>query len=337
MSKPPDLFDPIIADAKLDPLFRVLMGSEHHRRAREAINAAFARMGDPNGHFASQFQGSSFHARLFEIACFSYLEASGFAPDRGFSAPDFMVSKEGLKVAVEVTTANPPDGADRDIGATRIENLSFELILEKTAIEFPRRMNAALKKKAGRQYHAEGHVAGKPIVLMIQPAFEAGSNFYIDESLAPCLFGDGSEAPGFFGRDDARPISAVVYCNGFTVSKFWRLSSLDLFRTTLRAIREGACRIEGDATPNEPKFYRLDVGDPANPQETWSEGVTVFLNPNAITPLPVGVFPASCTVALRGRSISRQVKGFHPLTSVMVASPRRDCRGNEAAVDEAAS
>jgi hypothetical protein len=323
MSKPKDLFNPIIADAKLDPLFRVLMCSEHHGRAREAINAAFARMGDPNGHFASQFQGSSFHARLFEIACFSYLEASGFAPGRGFSAPDFMVSKGGMEIAVEVTTANPPDGADRDIGAKRIENLSFERILEKTAIEFPRRMNAALKKKAGRQYHAEGHVAGKPIVLMVQPAFEAGANFYVDESLAPCLFGDGQETSGFFSRDDARPISAVVYCNSFTVSKFWRLSSQQLFRTTLRAIREGVCLIQDGRTIHGPLSYRLEVGDTEGPEETWPEGVTLFLNPNAAIPLPAGMFPASSTMVLRGRSVSRVVTGFHPLTSAMIAGPRK--------------
>jgi hypothetical protein len=295
-----------------------------HDLARKDINAAFARMGDPNGQFAAYFQGPAFHARLFEIACFSYLEAAGFVAGRTYDAPDFMVAKSGLEIAVEVVTSNPPDSVSRNIGAMLIEDLPFERIVEKVAREFPRRMNAALKKKVRRGYHQEAHVAGKPIVLMTQPAFEAGANFYIDESLAPCLFGDGGESPGFFDRDDARPISAIAYCNGFTVSKFWRLSSPDLFRTTVRAVREGYCLVELSDDPCEPRHYRFEVGDPLVPHETWAEGVTLFLNPNADTPLPHDILPASCTMAMiRGGSLMKCVSGFHPLTSVMLASPRK--------------
>lgn len=157
---------------------------------------------------------------------------------------------------------------------------------------------------------------------MVQPAFEAGANFYIDESLVTCLFGEDG-TPGFFGRLDARPISAVVYCNGFTVSKFWRLSSPNLFRTRVRAIRDGVCLIQGDRS-GQPRPFRFEVGDPDGPDETWAEGVTVFLNPNADVPLELGVLPASSTITLREDTILRALKGFHPLTSTMIASPRQD-------------
>ncbi|SFJ30108.1 hypothetical protein SAMN02799626_01490 [Caulobacter sp. UNC279MFTsu5.1] len=319
-----DLFDPVLPEDRLDPLYVSLLRSPVHDLARSDINAAFARMGDPNGQFAAYFQGAAFHARLFEIACFSYLEAAGFVADRTYDAPDFMVAKDGVEIAVEVVTANPPDSASRNIGGTLIEDLPLERMMEKVAREFPRRMNTALKKKVRRGYHQEAHVAGKAIVLMTQPAFEAGANFYIDESLAPCLFGDGDENAGFFSRDDARPISAIAYCNGFTVSKFWRLSSPDIFRTRVRAVRKGHCLVELSDNPCQPRRYGFEVGDPAAPQETWAEGVTLFLNPNADIPLVPAVLPASCTMAMtRGGSLMKCVSGFHPLTSVMLASPRK--------------
>jgi hypothetical protein len=318
-----DLFDPAAPEARLDPLYIALLRSPVHQSARDAINAAFARMGDPNGQFAAQFQGLGFHARLFEIACFAYLEAAGLMAGRGYAAPDFLVAKDGVEIAVEALTANVPEGADRNIGAMRIEDLPIERIMEKVATEFPRRMNTALKKKLRRAYHQDAHVAGKPIVLMVQPAFEAGANFYIDSSLEPCLFGDGDQTPGFFNREDARTISAIAYCNGFTVSKFWRLSSPQMFQTTVQALRQGFCLAGLSDDPLQPREYVFKVADPAAPQETWAEGVTLFLNPNAAVPLPSDMLPASCTMAkIAGGALIKCISDFHPITSTMIAGPR---------------
>jgi len=318
-----DLFDPVLPDGRLDPMFLSLSRSAEHAATRRYISAAFARMGDPNGTFISNFQGPSFHARLFEIACFAYLEGAGLFVSRPFTAPDFMATIENVEIAIEVVTANPADGADRDIGAMNLENLPFERIVEKSAVEFPRRMNAALKKKARRAYHEEAHVAGRPIVIMAQPAFEPGANLYIDDALIPCLYGDAEERVGFFGREDARPISAVAYCNGFTVSKFWRLSSPDSFRTRVEAIREGVCLSGLSDEPCRPKHFRYEVGRPETPAEDWAEGLTLFLNPNATIPLPADVLPASCTIAmLRDGTLLKCIGEFHPQASTMLAWPR---------------
>ena len=42
------------------------------------MNALYQRMGDPNGNSLGDFQADGFHTRLFELACFAYLESAGF-------------------------------------------------------------------------------------------------------------------------------------------------------------------------------------------------------------------------------------------------------------------
>lgn len=243
--------------------------------------------------------------------------------DRSHAAPDFMVSKGDVSASVEVTTSNPPDGANRNIGASELESLPPERIIEKSSVEFPRRMIAAFWKKVSRAYDREAHVVGKPIVLMAQPAFEAGANFYVDDALAPSLFGDGQSHPGFFDRDETRPISAIAYCNNFTVSKLSRLGSPGHLQTDWLAIREGFCVVEGTSEPWRPKRFRFEVGHPATPLEAWHEGVTLFLNPNADIPLPAGLLPASCIMArLSDGAVVKCISGFHPVAQTMMATAR---------------
>lgn len=320
MTTPIDLFARCLPAHQHHPNFAALLGSDYHASARAMINEAFARMGDPNGHFVSQFQGYGFHARLFEIACFLYLETAGLAPGRPFDAPDFMVSKAGLDVAVEAMTANPTDGNEADISMLRMEDLSPAEVHERTTVGFPRKMRAALTKKARRGYHTLEYLAGKPLVLMTQPAFEAGSSLYVADALVPMLFGDGENGAGFFARPDAAAISAIAYCNGFAVSKFWRLSGASLFGKSVFAQRHGTCLLPEPGDYPQPREFAFDVGDPDAPEETWWQGVTLFLNPNATVPLPAEFLPATCVIASDSDgSLSMEIDGFHPLTSHMRA------------------
>ena len=64
-------------------------------------------MGDPNGNFVDDYQADGFHSRLFELACFAYLEEAGMNLDRTHEAPDFLASRGGTRIAIEAsTTAN---------------------------------------------------------------------------------------------------------------------------------------------------------------------------------------------------------------------------------------
>jgi hypothetical protein len=48
--------------------------------------------------------------------------------------------------------------------------------------------------------------------------------------------------------------------------------------------------------------------------------VTLFLNPNASHPLPSDILPRTCTFSVLNNVVTRDVHGFHPVTSFMLIS-----------------
>lgn len=215
-----DIFSPTVSEGRFHPQFRDLLNSPYHVEARLLINALYQKMGKPSKSFIRKFQADGFHSHLFEIACFAYLESAGLCPERNHQSPDFMASHDEVQLAIEVTTANPPGEQAADISVRRMENLSAKEIEEKVTVEFPRRMMSILKKKLEFQYDKLPHCIGKPLVLMVAPFFEAGSVYYTDESLIDCLYGI-HQSPGFFDLPNAESVSAVLYCNAFTVPRFF--------------------------------------------------------------------------------------------------------------------
>jgi hypothetical protein len=328
-----DLFNLKIRPERAHPQFTSLQNSPLHGGARDLINAAFSEMGDPNGNFVRDFQGHGFHNRLFELSCFSYLRAAGLELSSRHERPDFIGSRDGLSVAIEVTSANPRADADPDISLLRMEDLTEEEVHRRAREDFPQRMMKSLRKKLQHRYHELPHVAGKPLILMVAPSFEAAPGVYVDESLVPAFYPAASEDPeaAFFARPDASAISAVAYCNSFSVSKFLRLSGSDLGAFGYEAVRWGVALFD-----DEPDFleFRYRVGDDDASDETWPEGVTLFLNPNADTPLPEGFLPASSSFACEGQDIYRRVIGFHPVNSFMFIQPASETAGDEPATVE---
>jgi len=314
-----DLFEPIIAAERFHPQFHDLKNSEAHKSARKLINNLFARMGDPNGNFRRDFQGHGFHARLFEIGCFAYLESAQAKLDRSYESPDFLASINGHTIAIEAVTSNPPQSDNLDISAARMPVLSQDEIDKKVPTEFPGRMAASLRKKLSHRYETLPHVAGKPLVLMIAPFFEPGASFYIDDSLVPLLYGSPEQADSsshFFDREDAASISAVLYCNAFSVSKFWRLADLSWFKGI--ATRSGYCYRGHNNAEKYVGQFEYRVGERGTPPETWAEGVTLFHNPNARYPIASGVLAASSEFKVEDGFLTRQVFGFHPVASIMI-------------------
>lgn len=323
MTKAMDLFQPQMPKARLHTAFHELMGSRLHRDARALMNALYTRMSDPNGNFVKDFQSDGFHSRLFELACFAYIEEGGFNVDRSHPSPDFVVTAEnGTRIAIEATTANPKSGRATDISLRCLENLSQEDIAEKVAREFPQRMNAILKRKLAYNYHEFAHCRDIPFVLSVAPFFEAGAVFYTDESLLPLLYGVGDSAEentAFFALPEAASISGLLYCNAFTVPRFLRMATgWDKVAAETVAHREGLCyRPDGDSVPYQ---FRYRMGHPATPAEFWGEGVTLFVNPNARIPLPDAALPRTCTFSMEGPEVVREIHGFHPVVSFMLIS-----------------
>lgn len=316
-----DLFAPVADRARLHPQFAELLGSPIHQHARVFMAQLARRMGDPNGNFIRDFQTDGFHSRLFELGCFAYLEEAGLSLDRRYEQPDFLVSKNGIHAAIEAVTANPPTGQGTDISLRQMEQLSEDQILEKVSREFPRRMAKVLGRKLSHNYHDLPQCKGKPLVLVTGPFFEAGANFYTDDALFHPLFGtpDGrDEFEPFFQRDDAQHVSAVLYCNQFTVSKFLRLSTDLAALDWMNAKWGGTCFRNRDDESYEISRFNFNLRAPDKPKESWAHGVTLFENPYARHPLPQGLLPASSRVFVDVDGIvTRNVTEFHPVVSFM--------------------
>src|SRR2546430_8386177 len=133
---------------------------------------------------------------------------------------------------------------------------------------------------------------------MVGPFFEAGAGFYTDDGLLYGLFGPPNGAPTeifpFFQREGAANVSAVLYCNRFTVSRFFRLATDFSAGNAPSTIRHGTCYRERGEDHHALTHFTHLLGSPDVPRETWAEGVTVFENPNATRPLPRGVLPGTC-------------------------------------------
>lgn len=281
------------------------------------MDALFARMRDVDRNFIPDFQGAGFHSRLLELATFAYLENADLTIDRSHPFPDFIASQGGVSVALEVVASNPSDGTDPDISLHRLTDLTFDEMVEKSEVEFPGRMKSLLSRKVRRGYHKEAHVAGKPLVIVLGAAHEAGASFYIDELLLPLLYGmDGGE--NLFAQPELSPISAVLYCNAVSVSRFLRLAGTEHFGHFTSAVRRGDCYVAQRNGELTLMPFAYAIGAEGVPEETWAQGHTLFLNPNAETPLPNRLLPVSSTFAITDGRLEREVAGFHPLWSAML-------------------
>lgn len=324
-----DIFSPLVVEEKIHSAFKALRDSEFHAGARSLINSIYNRMGDPNGKFIRDFQSTGFHSRLFEIGCYAYLESSEVDINHSFEQPDFMVTKASVTVAVEVTAANPSSDQDRDISVANIQRLSFSELTDKCENDFPIRMSKILVAKLRHKYWELPQCVGNPLVLIVAPFFEPGSVFYNDESLAEYLYGLVPEheykgrriQSGFFKKSESHHISAVLYCNQFTVPRFFRMAHSHPSDRMVRAIRTGTCLLpELDSTVRVAE-YMYDVSDSTAPQEKWWQGATLFHNPNALIPLPDGFLRCSSTFAVQNEYLTRTVHEFHPMTSMMYMIP----------------
>jgi hypothetical protein len=118
----------------------------------------------------------------------------------------------------------------------------------------------------------------------------------------------------FFGQPDAENVSAVLFTNAGTISKFTRMGyQAGLHRGNVIVIREGAAWDQNVNAAEPIQFaYRLDEGPGLEP---WGSGVEIFHNPNALHQLPDEFFAdAVQTRLLDGQPVS-WLPRFSPFAS----------------------
>lgn len=298
-----------VAESKLHRNFRVIVDGDHHAAARRMIEEVALAFVDVDGNYAKDFQTTGFNARLWELGLFAFLYEQQFAILREFNRPDFFVTKWGFPLGIEATTVNPTDGEPPP-------NPSSEEDLQQLRREFmPVKFGSALYSKLRKKYWALEHMRNVPLILAVHDFCADNSMVWSAPALSDYLYGvraswekspNGqlhvTETPvaehvwgakripsGFFNLPDSEHVSAVLFSNSATVSKFNRLGVLAGFgRDNIRIFRAG---IRHNFDPNAAEgipFHEEVV--PGQYDENWSEGFQLFHNPNARIPIPPNFF-----------------------------------------------
>ena len=155
------LFVPVVASEKLNPSFKLLMDQPSYHPARTMLDHIYQGFIDLDGNFLEQFQSAAFDARFFELYLFAYFSKSGFEIDPTYQRPDFLVTRNGLTVAVEATTANP-SGAKHSERNVLPSELSPEEYSHYLVNELPMKFGGPLYSKLNEEYWKLEQCEGKP-------------------------------------------------------------------------------------------------------------------------------------------------------------------------------
>lgn len=314
---PVDFFRLEVARERLHPSFATLLDKEGFSPARAIVEAMMRWYEDVDGNFIEQFQTGGFDARLLELYAYALLVENNFSLSREHAAPDFLAEDILGTIAVEVTTVNPTqDHQGNPQPPPKITSEDERLAYLKHYI--PIKFAGALKRKLGKAYWEMPHVAGKPLVFIIQDFHAAASMTFARTGLINYLYGYEHNAiqdaegrlvvvatkvaehrwggraaeSGFFDLPGAEHVSAVIFNSGATLSKFNRIGYVAGFGSRrVRMIRHGTVwNPDPDAAEPIPFAVRVDDSDYA---ESWTEGLDVFHNPRAAIPLNPEHFPAA--------------------------------------------
>ena len=204
------------------------------------------------------------------------------------------------------------------------------------------------------------HVAGKPLVFGIHDFQTPMSMLVSRPSLPLYLYGydEGWEhdAEGklhihprkvathtwgskvipssFFELPGAENVSAVLFSNSGTISRFDRMGVLAGFGSPrVRLVREGFA-LDHDPNATEPRPFRKAVRPPAY-VETWVEGLEVYHNPRAVEPLAPAAMPGAAHHRLLPGGLTESVApSWHPLSSTTRVFVVRDQESTGATSDE---
>lgn len=330
------LMRPVYPEERLHPSFKALSQDAGYSPAAHLITELAFTFTEPDGNFVEQFQTTGFDARMWELYLYVMLSEDGCRFDRTHNAPDFVCEHFGLEFSVEAVTMNPSQtGADpeppRDAEELRHYNEHFT----------PFRFGRSLLTKLRRRYWELPHVADKPLVLAIHDFHQSRSMIWSHSGLPIYLYGYRHESQhdnqgnliirpvrierhiwgtrtlrsGFFTEAGAENISAVLFSNSATISKFNRIGKLAQFGDhDIRMIRTGLA-LNNDPNADVGIDFSVEVDE--GYEESWAEGVSVFHNPNARHPLPAEHFPDFYHHYSRDGQIETFHNGeFHPVWSI---------------------
>ncbi|WP_404365195.1 hypothetical protein ACIHQR_33305 [Corallococcus coralloides] len=338
---PLDFFSSKLPRDKLSQDFLKLSETEAFVAARRIIDPMMHWYEDPDGNFIEQFQTTGFNARIWELYLFAAFVEMGYRIERIHAVPDFTCEGVLGEFAVEAVTVNPTrdkTGAVVPLPRLDTREATHGFLRDYMPIKF----GSALTTKLAKRYWKKPNVAGKPLLFAIQD-FSAPMSMVFTRSALPLYLSgythewehdpqgqlrvyprkipshkwQGKEIPsGFFNLPEAENISAIVFSNSGTLSKFNRMGVLAGFGSPrVRMTRLGQAV---DPTPNAvvPKDFKLSVNSP-DYTETWVEGLDVYHNPKAKHPLDPSMIPGAAHYFIQPDGYIESVSpAWHPLGSV---------------------
>lgn len=336
-----------VKKSKLHPQFTQLHTSPGYQPARRVLREVQKSFNDPDGNFVEQFQTSGFDQRTFELFLYEMFRESGHDIDRNYDRPDFILSRDGLTVAVEAVTASPASNN----GVVPYSPFPESEILDMAQAirhDLPIRLGSPLYSKLRKRYWELDQVKGKPLVFAIQDFSRSGSLLSSAVALSQYLYGiefqseyddlgslivgsseidihenDFKSIPsGYFKQPDSEHVSAIIFTNAGTIAKFNRIGQeRGAYDSPLIMFRYGTCyRNDPNASLPAPFLYEVGVSGPA--KETWRQGSVVIHNPSAKYPIPVGWLGTSADMFIRGGEVITEFhEPFHPYMSITQIFP----------------
>jgi hypothetical protein len=318
-----DLFKQVVDDKSLGDSYKTLI--EHpkwHKAAMTVLNEIFNSLPKIDKDFVKQFQSYGCDARIWELyltACFQELD---FSILRERDRPDFELLRGNTKVFVEAVTSNPSTEDLVEDKLTIYKRLqesgwqNWEEFVIALRAQSQMKMAGALFNKLRKRYWELPWVKGHPLILAVEPFHHSMAHTLSDSILTSYLYGfeitwhydsnnilqiqthritehtyNGKTIPSnFFNLENSENISAVIFSNSGTISKFNRIGTLKGYGDKdVKLIRTGVMR---DHNPNAAHAlpFTYTVGEDG-PNESWCQGLGMYHNPNAKYPLDPRIFP----------------------------------------------
>ena len=339
--KPLDFFTPQLPNDRLHPNFLALFDGPAYSAAREVISEMANVFEEPDGNFVKDFQATGFNSRLWELYLFAALVEEGFKLDRSQAQPDFIATTgDERKVAIEATTVNPTIG-DEGKPLDPPRPTSSEDLKKLRRDYMPIKFGGPLFGKLRKKDWERSHVHGLPYVIAIADFHGPQTLTWSGPALSTYLFGlevqfdrasDGSspwhyqpiekhmwkdkQIPScFFNQPDAENVSAVLFTNAGTLTKFNRMGALaDFGDPNVRMIRQGTM-LNPETESTAPIEFAIDIDDPEY-GEGWADELQVFHNPNAVYALDRDLFPKATHHLLEDGQIKSYSLPYKVLQSV---------------------
>lgn len=332
-----DIFKVIIEEGNIHPFFNQLLSDDSFYSAKQVILEISKEFQDIDGNFIKEFQSKNgFDARLWELYLYAFLKEQNFIIDRQHQhSPDFLFEKDSKHFALEAVTINRKHN---DYFSPN--TISPKEIIKLNKNDMPLRFASALTSKLNKKYWNLPHVKGKPFILAVADFSENFSMSYSANALSDYLYGyrydysidtigniivdketidcyrkkSGSVvSANFFDIPGTENISAIISSPIATLSKFNRIGMQHgYYKNNIKILCTMSCYNNTKVATPIIKQYFVDTTS----TETWSDGITMYLNPKAKYKIPIKLFndDVSFIISVNG-DIKYKTKNGHPFNA----------------------